>query len=275
MAEIFIDAEQRRRQLVQACQEGDVSQVRRLIRDPRTDVNASTKCRFQGTPLTAAAGSGQTEVVKVLLSSRKDLDPNIKDGFGRSAYYYALKGNHADVMKHLNKDKRHRPATATEAMMECPLESVDQPPPVQLTKPVKSAKISVNNSLGKSVAQSTTSMPTKNINSGKSLFSIISDHQSATVGDQSFFGFGLNDQQQSPMFTAPVPAKDSQVVGDSIFSRVKPAVKPMNFFFGNTSGGANDTVVKEEIHEFIFPDWASEKDMDDFIEGLRQRYEYD
>jgi len=134
-AEIFVDTEQRKRQLVQACHDGDVSQVRRLIRDPRNklDINASTKCRFQGTPLTAAAGSGQVEIVKILLSLRKDLDPNVKDGFGRSAYYYALKANHTDVLKHLNKDSRHRVSTVTEAMMECPLESVE---PVQLPMPV-------------------------------------------------------------------------------------------------------------------------------------------
>lgn len=142
-------ADQAHQQLVAACRDGDVSRVRRLVRDPRhkLDVNAGTKSRFQGTPLTAAAGAGHADVVKTLLSLRKDLDPNVTDGFGRSAYYYALKANHADVLRQLNKDTRHRPSTVTQAMMECPLESVD--PPLPSSVPAATSVPKKNNHLKK------------------------------------------------------------------------------------------------------------------------------
>jgi len=135
--------------LLVACQNGDISQVRRLLKDPRIrrkdliDINLNVENRpFQGTALTAAAGSGDSDVVKALLSLRKDLDPNVKDGFGRSPYYYALKGNHTEVMRLLNNDPRHQISTVTEAMLECPLESVDPPlPNTQMAvQPVKNKK---------------------------------------------------------------------------------------------------------------------------------------
>ena len=90
--------------LLVACQNGDISQVRRLLKDPRIrrkdliDINLNVEnryvlnkwwllksCRannlytlwlrlifrpFQGTALTAAAGSGDSDVVKALLSLR-------------------------------------------------------------------------------------------------------------------------------------------------------------------------------------------------------------
>ena len=97
------------------------------------------------------------------------MNPNVKDGFGRSPYYYALKvtwlamqpdiiwcgcnwcrmdrvhvfqGNHTEVMRLLNNDPRHQISTVTEAMLECPLESVDPPlPNTQMAvQPVKNKK---------------------------------------------------------------------------------------------------------------------------------------
>ena len=55
---------------------------------------------------------------------------------------YVFQGNHTEVMRLLNNDPRHQISTVTEAMLECPLESVDPPLPNTHTavQPVKNKK---------------------------------------------------------------------------------------------------------------------------------------
>lgn len=104
--------------LVKACRDGDAMQVRKLALDPRfkdkIDINGCPN-RLAGTPLTAAAVSGHLDIVKIILKN-KSVDPNRADGFGKTAYYHAMKMSHKDIEKVLIADKRMKMSTVTSAM---------------------------------------------------------------------------------------------------------------------------------------------------------------
>ena len=48
-----------------------------------------------------------------------------------------MQANYPEVLRQLNKDSRHRPSTVTQAMMECPIESVDPPLPLPVPAAAK------------------------------------------------------------------------------------------------------------------------------------------
>lgn len=97
--------------LMQAVSRGDMAAIKKMLKDPRVDVNV--QCN-DGTPLMVAAGHGDADIVRLLLSS-PDIDVNIRNKFDTSAFHVAVEyGNPACVEAIMAHQKAHAPATSVE-----------------------------------------------------------------------------------------------------------------------------------------------------------------
>ena len=95
IAPVKSELSQRERELFDACFNGSVGKVRRLLRHVNVDVNIATK---DGTLLCYAANYNHTAIVRELLS-RPGIDVNLAAPTGFTPLFYAAQEGHAEVVK--------------------------------------------------------------------------------------------------------------------------------------------------------------------------------
>ncbi len=88
--------------LINAAENNQLEDVKRLIQSGKIDVNATTS--NGSTVLIIAAAKGHLEIVK-FLCDHPDIIVNAKKSNGRTALMYAARNNHLEVVKYLVEDK--------------------------------------------------------------------------------------------------------------------------------------------------------------------------
>ena len=85
----------RERELIDACINGDIGKVRRLLRHVNIDINMGSE---YGTPLCIVSYNGRSGIVRELLS-RPGIDVNLATKEGSTPLYYAVQEGYVEVIK--------------------------------------------------------------------------------------------------------------------------------------------------------------------------------